>query len=293
MSAALLENFDLLAASVGGVARLRELILSLAVRGRLVPQDPEDEPASELLKRIRTEKDRLIKEGRIKRDKLLPPVSDEETPYPLPEGWKWARTYQIAESRLGKMLDKAKNSGTAYPYLRNTNVQWGRFELDDVKDIFLEPRELYEYRLKAGDLLICEGGEPGRCAIWRDEREEMYFQKALHRVRTLGRVLPEYIAICLKTDAQSGRLAQFFTGATIKHFAGQELNRYFCALPPLAEQSRIVAQVEKLQSLTASLKARLTAAQTKQAHLAEALIAELITATPTAPNPEERFAKRA
>ena len=150
-----------------------------------------DEPASELLKQIRAEKDRLIKEGKIKRDKTLPPITDDETPYPLPEGWKWARTYQVAESRLGKMLDKAKNSGSAYPYLRNTNVQWGRFELDDVKDIFLEPRELDEYRLKAGDLLICEGGEPGRCAIWRDEREEMYFQKALHRVRTLGRVLPE------------------------------------------------------------------------------------------------------
>ena len=91
MSAALLKNFDLLAACLGGVTKLRELILSLAVRGRLVPQDPDDEPASELLKQIRAEKDRLIKEGRIKRDKQLLPVSDDEKPYELPEGWEWAR----------------------------------------------------------------------------------------------------------------------------------------------------------------------------------------------------------
>jgi len=285
-------HFDTLFTTPESIDRLDATLLQLAVRGKLVPQDPNDEPASELLEQIRAEKDRLIKEGRIKRDKPLAPVTDDETPYPLPDGWKWARTYQVAESRLGKMLDKAKNSGSAYPYLRNTNVQWGRFELDDVKDIFLEPRELDEYRLKAGDLLICEGGEPGRCAIWRDECDEMYFQKALHRVRTLGRVPPEYIAICLKADAQSGRLAQFFTGATIKHFAGQELSRYFFALPPLAEQSRIVAQLEKLQSLTASLKARLTAARTKQAHLAEALIAELTTPTPAEFDAETRFAVR-
>ena len=95
MSAALLENFDLLAASVGGVAKLRELILSLAVRGRLVPQDPNDEPASELLKRIRVEKDRLIREGKIKRDKPLAAIAEDEKPYEVPEGWIWAALGQL------------------------------------------------------------------------------------------------------------------------------------------------------------------------------------------------------
>lgn len=95
MSAALLENFELLAASVGGVAKLRELILSLAVRGRLVPQDPNDEPASELLKRIRAEKDRLVKEGKIKRDKLLAEVAANEKPHVLPGGWEWTRAADL------------------------------------------------------------------------------------------------------------------------------------------------------------------------------------------------------
>ncbi|RQG99824.1 restriction endonuclease subunit S [Paraburkholderia dinghuensis] len=252
----LTEGFNLLATAPDGIKRLRELILSLAVQGKLVPQDPNDEPASELLRHIRAEKGRLIAEGKIKKDKPLPAIGDEEKPFDLPQGWEWVRMPQIAENRLGKMLDKAKNTGTAFPYLRNTNVQWHRFVLDDIKEIYLETHELEEFRLRRGDLLICEGGEPGRCAIWRDEVDEMYFQKALHRVRTIGGVLPEFIAQCLENDAFSGRLNEYFTGATIKHFAGQELNRYTIPLPPLAEQSRIVAKVEELMALCDALEAR-------------------------------------
>jgi type I restriction enzyme, S subunit len=252
----LIEGFQLLATAPEGTARLRELILSLSVMGKLVPQDPSDEPADALLKEIRTEKDRLIAEGKIRRDKPLPEIADEEKPFALPAGWAWARMQQISDARLGKMLDKAKNSGKPYPYLRNTNVQWHRFDLEDVKVINLEAHELDEYRLRSGDLLICEGGEPGRCAIWREQQQEMYFQKALHRVRPLRGILPEYLALCLENDAKSLRLEQYFTGATIKHFAGQELARYCVPLPPLAEQSRIVAKVDELMSLCDELETR-------------------------------------
>ena len=98
----LLSNLNLLATASGGVARLRELILTLAVQGKLVPQDPKDEPASELLKKIRAEKDRLIAEGKIKRDKLLPPISDEENPFQLPSGWEWVRLGSLLPFRIGK-----------------------------------------------------------------------------------------------------------------------------------------------------------------------------------------------
>lgn len=265
------EHFDTLFSTEESIDQLKQTILQLAVMGKLVPQDPNDEPASELLKKIAVEKAKLVKEGKIKKDKLLPPIAENEKPYELPEGWAWVRSYQVAESRLGKMLDRAKNSGAAYPYLRNTNVQWQRVDLDDIKEINLEPHELDEYRLRDGDLLICEGGEPGRCAIWRAQKSEMYFQKALHRVRTLGGVLPEYIAICLRVDAQCGRLDQFFTGATIKHFAGQELNRYFFALPPVTEQRRIIAKVDELMALCDQLKSRLNTADQLRLKLAEAV----------------------
>lgn len=105
-----------------------------------------------------------------------------------------------------------------------------------------------------GDLLVCEGGEPGRCAVWRGRDREMYFQKALHRIRPLGGVLPEFIALCLTHDAATGVLASYFTGATIKHLAGQELSRYAVPVPPLAEQHRIVARVEELMKLCDALE---------------------------------------
>ena len=267
------QHFDLLLDRPAAIDALEQTLLQLAVRGLLVPQDPTDEPASALLQRIRAEKDRLIATGQIKRDKPLPPITDEEKPFELPVGWEWARLGEVADNRLGKMLDKAKNTGKRYPYLRNTNVQWRHIELDDIKEISLEAGELEEFRLLPGDLLICEGGYPGRCAIWNEPDLEMYFQKALHRVRPRGGVAVELIAISLESDSKSGNLEQHFTGATIKHFVGQALDRYVIPLPPLPEQSRIVARVTTLRRLCADLRQRLAERQSVQARLAEALVA--------------------
>ncbi len=265
-------HFDILLDRTEAIDALEQTILQLAVRGLLVPQDPADEPASLLLKRIRTEKDRLIAAGQIKRDKPLEPIADDEKPFELPPGWEWVRLGEIGDNRLGKMLDKAKNTGKRYPYLRNTNVQWRRIDLDDIKEISLEDGELEEFRLHPGDLLICEGGYPGRCAIWNEPEREMYFQKALHRVRPRGGIAAELVAISLESDSKSGDLDQHFTGATIKHFVGQALDRYVIPLPPLAEQSRIVARVEALRRLCADLRQRLSASQTAQVLLAGALV---------------------
>lgn len=267
------QHFDLLLDRPEAINALEQTLLQLAVRGLLMPQDPTDEPASALLQKIRAEKDRLIATGQIKRDKPLPPITDEEKPFELPGGWEWVRLANIADSRLGKMLDKAKNSGRRYPYLRNTNVQWHHIDLDDIKEISLEASELAEFRLMPGDLLICEGGYPGRCAIWRDPDREMYFQKALHRVRPRGGIAVELIAIALESDSRAGNLDKHFTGATIKHFVGQALDRYVLALPPLAEQSRIVTRVTALRRLCADLRQRLAERQSVQARLAEARVA--------------------
>jgi restriction endonuclease S subunit len=268
-------HFDLLLDRPEAVDALEQTILQLAVRGLLVPQDPQDEPASELLKKIRAEKDKLIAQGKIKHDKPLPPIAEKEQPFELPSGWEWVRLDDIADNRLGKMLDKAKNTGKRYPYLRNTNVQWRQIDLDDIKEISLEASELEEFRLLPGDLLVCEGGYPGRCAIWNEPDREMYFQKALHRVRPRGGIAVELIAITLETDSKSGNLEHHFTGATIKHFVGQALGRYLIPLPPLAEQSRIVTRVAQLRRLCADLRQRLAASQSTQAHLAEALVQEV------------------
>lgn len=269
-------NFDLLYDKPGTVGKMRQAILQLAVQGKLVPQNPKDEPASALLEKIKAEKERLIKEKKIKKAEPLPPISEDEVPYELPKGWAWARISDIASHRLGKMLDAAKNKGDKYPYLRNLNVQWMRFNLDDVKKMRFEKEEIQEYELKVGDLLVCEGGEPGRCAIWSGEMELMLFQKAIHRVRPFGGIEPWFLLYNLYADAQSGQLASQFTGATIKHFTGQELARYVFGLPPLSEQRRILKRLKELFNVVDDLETNLTHAERASGELMEAVVGSLM-----------------
>ena len=124
------------------IKQLRQTILNLAVRGKLVQQDPNDELVTEPF-------------NSIGRDEA------ESAPFSLPDAWKWAKVQEIANTRLGKMLDQAKNKGTERRYLRNVNVRWFDFELSDVLTMRFEDSELKEFSLRVGDVLICEGGEPG------------------------------------------------------------------------------------------------------------------------------------
>lgn len=268
----LAEHFHTLFTTELSINALKQTLLQLAVMGKLVPQDPNDEPASELLKRIAEEKSRLVAKGKLKKQKSLPDVDEEEKPYALPSSWKWARFDSVSNTRLGKMLDKAKNKGELRPYLRNTNVQWFNFEIDDLKSMRFEEHELDEYRVTPGDLVICEGGEPGRCAVWEGEVEDMFIQKALHRARPWLGISPFFLQSCLKAAANSGYLSRFFTGATIKHFSGEKLAKYPVPLPPLAEQYRIVAKVNQLMALCDRLKTRLTQSRQLNEQLTSTLV---------------------
>ncbi|MEH6386403.1 MULTISPECIES: restriction endonuclease subunit S [Pseudomonas] len=272
----LAEHFHTLFTTEPSIDALKQTLLQLAVMGKLVPQDPNDEPTSELLQRIEEEKARLVVEGKIKKQKSLQAIDEEEKPYALPSNWKWVRFDSISNTRLGKMLDKAKNKGDLRPYLRNTNVQWFNFEIDDLKSMRFEEHELDEYRVIPGDLVICEGGEPGRCAVWQGDIEHMFIQKALHRARPWLDISPFFLQFCLKTAAHTGFLNQFFTGATIKHFSGEKLAKYPVPLPPLAEQHRIVEKVDELTALCDQLKTRLTQARQLNEQLASTLVEQAV-----------------
>lgn len=264
------EHFDTLFTTEASIDALKQTILQLAVMGKLVPQDPNDEPASELLKRIAQEKAQLVKDGKIKKQKPLPPISDEEKPFEIPTNWEWVRFGTITTSRLGKMLDKAKNKGTPKKYIRNVNVQWDNIFIDDVNEMKFEDNELSEFILRNGDLLICEGGEPGRCAIW-NKPGEFYFQKALHRVRTFCNIPERILAIHLKNDSLNGRLANLFTGVTIKHLPGDKLQQYVIPLMPLNEQTNIIEKLNFLLDICDSLSKEIKSSQQTQLHLADAL----------------------
>lgn len=225
----------------------KQSVLNSAIQGKLLPQNPKDEPASKLLERIRAEKEKLIEAGKLKKEKPLAPISEEETFGSIPKTWEFVRLGTIADHCLGKMLDKAKNRGTSQPYLRNINVRWFEFDLNDLLQMKFESNERERFQILKNDLVICEGGEPGRCAVWKRD-EPIYFQKALHRVRPFSGIKSDYLALCIYADARFGRLESYFTGTGIKHFVGERLHTYVLPLPPIEEQDRISKAVNRIFS---------------------------------------------
>lgn len=150
----------------------------------------------------------------------------------LPEGWKRRALEEIAEFRLGKMLDQKKNRGDLLPYLANVNVRWGEFDLDNLREMRFESRETEKYGLRDGDIVMCEGGEPGRCAIWKEQVPGMMIQKALHRIRSRPELSHLFLYYSLLHNGQSGQLAGLFTGSTIKHLPREKLALVEVDVPP-------------------------------------------------------------
>ena len=211
--------------------KFRQAVLAAACSGRLTEGWREEKPDGCGIE--------SIDQGGY--DSILPYNLD--TIDALPKGWASVNLKKVATCRLGKMLDKIKNQGILTPYIRNINVRWFEFDFSDIKEIKIEEHERDTYSLRCGDILICEGGEPGRCAIWNGSENEYVFQKALHRVRIGNNILPEYLCFCLKDATNSGRLSTLFTGTTIKHLTGVSLKQFQFPLPPLAEQHEIVRRV--------------------------------------------------
>jgi type I restriction enzyme S subunit len=153
--------------------------------------------------------------------------------------WKTVRLGDHVEACLGKMLDQNKNQGTLHPYLGNKQVRWGRFDLDDLSEMKFQDHEHDRYGLKPGDLVVCEGGEPGRCAIWKDEVPNMKIQKALHRIRPNSGLESTFLNYWFCYAGKFELLEPYFTGTTIKHLTGKAIAELPIPLPPLPEQKAI------------------------------------------------------
>ena len=168
------------------------------------------------------------------------------------KGWVVRKVAEIAQHSLGKMLDKAKNKGEPQLYLRNINVRWFTFDLSDLLQMPFLPTETDKYTAVKGDVLICEGGYPGRAAIWNEDYP-IYFQKALHRVRFHAPEHNKWFVYYLFIQDTSGDLKQHFSGTGIQHFTGEVLARFEIPLPPFAELRRAVATFDKLAEETQRL----------------------------------------
>ena len=241
------------------ISSIKSKILDLAIRGKLVPQDPNDEPASVLLERIRAEKEELTKQGKIKRDKKESVIfkGDDNSYYrktgsnielidtiiDLPKTWEWTNIGTLFSHNTGKALNSRKKEGQLLTYITTSNVYWGKFVLDNLKVMSFNENEVEKCTVKTGDLLVCEGGDIGRAAIWNFDTE-IRIQNHLHRLRAYDKVnvkLYYYIFYLYKyTDKISGK------GIGLQGLSSDALHNIEVPLPPLDEQKRIVDAIETL-----------------------------------------------
>lgn len=179
-----------------------------------------------------------------------------------PKGWPNYRFEDVCPTRLGKMLDQKQQTGqNPRKYLRNANVQWFRFELSDVLEMDFDESSRNTFRLVEGDLLICEGGEPGRAAIWQGQIAECYYQKALHRGRPNPKIAkPEYLVWLFWFLAKGGKLNDHVTSATIAHLTGEKLKAMQIPLPPFELQAEFAERLAGVDKLKNSLENALTQA---------------------------------
>jgi len=168
--------------------------------------------------------------------------------------WPLVRLGEHVDSCLGKMLDAKKNKGVPQPYLGNSNVRWGDFDLADLAEMKFEPHEEERHSLEPGDLVVCEGGEPGRCAIWIGS-PGMKIQKALHRIRPKKTLNNYYLYYWFKSAAKAELLEPYFTGTTIKHLTGKAIAALEVPLPPVASQMAMVDVLKVLDDRIALLRA--------------------------------------
>lgn len=278
----LAQHFDLLIDRPEAVDALEQTILQLAVRGLLVPQDPSDEPASELLKKIRAEKERLIAEGKIKKDKPLPAIGENEKPFELPVGWQAERLGNLLNISSGITLGRktAINNPLEIPYLRVANVQRWKLELNSMKSITIDESEIDRYKLLNGDLLITEGGDwdkVGRTAIWNDELPICAHQNHVFKAR---KIIPEWNEVWSELFLNSDIARKYFASSAkqttnLASINMTQLKNCVFPLPPLAEQSRIVARVTELRALCQQLRDKLAQARTTQTQLAQAWVEQV------------------
>lgn len=247
-----LAEFGQIANAPAGVLQLRKLVLVLAVQGRLVAQ-AQGQHSEALLERIEEDKRALVVAGSIRPPRPLPDVSFPEQAHPIPDSWAWVRFGSISMHNSGKTLDSMRNSGHPRDYITTSNLYWGRFELGNVKQMLIRDEEMAKCTARKNDLLICEGGEAGRAAVWTDEAE-VCFQNHIHRARFYGEINPFFAYRFLEKLNATGEINAHRKGIGISNLSSKALAMIAMPLPPLEEQARIVARVDELMALCDTLE---------------------------------------
>ena len=224
--------------------QLRNSILQQAIQGRLVPQDPNDEPASVLLERIRKEKEQLVKEGKLKKkDLVTTPIADDEKPFDIPSGWEWCRLGTLFSHCTGKALNGINKKGKLCTYITTSNLYWDRFEISSLKEMYFTDDELDKCTATKGDLLVCEGGDIGRSAIWNYDYD-IRIQNHIHKLRAYLPLCTRFFYYVMFLYKGIGNIGG--KGIGIQGLSSGALHNISLPLPSLREQERIVAQIETI-----------------------------------------------
>ena len=275
-------HFDTLFTTIDAIDQLKQTILQLAVMGKLVPQNPADEPASVLLGRIAKEKAQLVKEGKIKKQKALSPIADDEKPFELPDGWECTMLDDIFVVTGG--LQKTPKRAPVlnhYPYLAVANVQRGKLELDDLKRFEVTDDELERYKLEFGDLMVVEGNgsdnEIGRCAIWQGEIDNCLHQNHLIRCRPLLSEISGWVLQTLNSPFGINEMKTLaVTSSGLYNLSVGKIRSVHIPIPPLDEQSRIVSKTRELITICDQLKAHIHEVQKGHLKLTDAIVEQSI-----------------
>ncbi len=222
---------------------LKNSILQLAIQGKLVEQRSEEGTAEEFFAQIQEEKQRLIAEKKIKKEKPLPEITEDEKPFDIPESWMWVRLGDLFQHNTGKALNSTNRIGVSLKYITTSNLYWNRFELENLKEMFFTDTEVEKCTVKKGDLLVCEGGDFGRAAIWKSD-DSIRIQNHIHRLRAYKAICTEFFYYLFYLYKHAGWIGG--KGIGIQGLSSKAIHVLVFPLPPLVEQKRIVAKIEEL-----------------------------------------------
>ena len=237
-------------------ADMQKSLLQMAIQGKLVEQRPEEGTGEELYRQIQAEKQRLIKEGIIKKEKPLPDIAEDEVPFEIPESWKWCFVGELFSHNTGKAMNasakKVDKSGSIRKFITTSNLYWNAFDFSTIKQMFFSDDELERCTIKKGDLLMNEGGAYfGRTAIWNYDYE-ICFQNHVHRLRPYSDIELMYFYHVFFFYRNMNMMRA--KGTAMPGLSSVTLHNMMIPLPPLAEQKRIVAKLEELLPLCERLK---------------------------------------
>ncbi|WP_416371384.1 restriction endonuclease subunit S [Vibrio crassostreae] len=275
------EHFDTLFTTEASIDQLKQTILQLAVMGKLVPQDPNDEPAAKLLERIEKEKAQLIKDKKIKKQKALQPITDDEKPFELPNGWSIERLGNICEKMGSGSTPRGGQSAyvaEGIPFLRSQNVWNGELKLNDIAYIPKETHDKMENtKVYPGDVLLnITGASLGRSTIFPVEIPEANVSQHVTIIRLIEPSMKEFVHLGIVSPLIQSLVWGRQVGMAIEGLSKKVLEQFEFPVPPLEEQKRICVKVNELMGICEQLKARLIESQSTQLYLTDAVVEQVV-----------------